>query len=504
MRVHDVEGAVVEVERVEIGRAELDVVEALRVACLVGGFDRGGRDVDADDTARRDAAREVEGDRARPASDVEDRRAGAEMRHEVRGRVLDGSPAVRSGARPRGVRGCSGAVARRAYGRRVRPVGVADIGGWVEANFEPVLDAFVENFDSRGEVGAAACVYVDGQPVVDLWGGVADATTGRPWEPDAVVLVYSSTKGVTSVCANLLIERGVIDPSAPVARYWPEFAAAGKGAITVAQLLSHQAGLPLVEGDYTLDEVLAWDPMVRSLAAQEPIWEPGSAHGYHMRTFGWLVGEVVRRVDGRTIGRFWREEIADPLGLDFWIGLPEAVEPRVARLVPPKTDLGALLEKLGGQLLLAGVFANPSGLFGYNDMWNTRALHAAELPSSNGIGDARALARMYAACVGDVDGRRILQPSTIEAATVEQACGKDKVLMVDSCFGLGFMLGRSFGAANSPSAFGHAGAGGSLAFADPDARLGFGYVMNELRFDATEGDPRSEELVRAVYQCLGR
>ncbi|MGO9876479.1 MAG: serine hydrolase domain-containing protein [Acidimicrobiia bacterium] len=380
-------------------------------------------------------------------------------------------------------------------------MGVVNIGGWVEARFEPVLDAFAENFDRRGEVGAAVCVYLDGHPVVDLWGGVADAATGRRWESDSVVVVYSSTKGVTSVCANLLIERCLIDPAAPVARYWPEFAAGGKASITVAQAMSHQAGLPLVEGEYTLGEALSWDPMVRALAAQTPIWPPGTRHGYHMRTFGWLVGELVRRVDGRTIGTFWREEIAEPLGLDFWIGLPEAIEPRVAKLVPPRRDLGALLGQFGADLLLARVFSNPSGLFGYNEMWNTPAIHAAELPSSNGIGDARSLARMYASCIGEVGGMRTLQPSTVAAATVEQACGKDEVLMTDTCFGLGFMLGASFGAANRPSAFGHAGAGGSLSFADPDAGLAFGYVMNDLRFDPN-GDPRSEELVRKVYRCL--
>jgi CubicO group peptidase (beta-lactamase class C family) len=295
----------------------------------------------------------------------------------------------------------------------------------------------------------------------------------------------------------------LLDPEAPVATIWPEFAVNGKDAITVGQVMSHQAGLPLVDGDFTLEEVLSWKPMVDALAAQKPIWPPGTKHGYHMRTFGWLVGELVRRVTGSTIGAYLRDEIAAPLGLDFWIGLPEEIEPRVARLVPPKDDLGALLKQLGGELLLASVFSNPADLFGYNDMWNTRALHAAELPSSNGIGDARSLARLYASCVGDVDGVRTLQTATVAAATVEQACGKDAVLMIDSCFGLGFMLGASFGAANPASAFGHAGAGGSLAFADPEARLGFGYVMNDLRFDQ-KGDPRSEELVRAVYRALGR
>ena len=376
-----------------------------------------------------------------------------------------------------------------------------DIGGFVETEFEPVLDAFAANFDERGEVGAAVCVYADGRPVVDLWGGLADATTGRPWSSDTVVLVYSSTKGVTSVCANLLVERGLLDPAAPVAQYWSEFSAAGKERITVAQLLGHQAGLPLVEGAFTLDEALAWTPMVDALAAQRPIWEPGERHGYHMRTFGWLAGELVRRVDGRRVGAFLRDEVAAPLRLDFWIGLPDDIEPRVARLVPPERDLGALLEQLGGELLLAKVFSNPGGLFGYNDMWNTRALRAAELPSSNGIGDARSLARLYASCIAEVDGVRTLQPATVANATVEQACGKDAVLMIDSCFGLGFMLGRSFGAANPSTAFGHAGAGGSLAFADPASGVAFGYVMNDLRFDPS-GDPRSEELVRAVFRSL--
>jgi CubicO group peptidase (beta-lactamase class C family) len=288
-------------------------------------------------------------------------------------------------------------------------VAVADIGGWVERDFEPVLDAFAANFDERGEVGAAVCVHVAGRPVVDLWGGLADATAGRPWESDTVTLVYSSTKGVTSVCANLLIERGRLDPDATVAHYWPEFAANGKDAITVRQVMSDQAGLPYVVGDFTLEESLAWEPMVRALAAQPPIWPPGTRHGYHMRTFGWLVGELVRRIDGRTLGSFWREEIAASLGLDFWIGLPEEIEPRVARLIPPTSDLGALLDEFGSDLLLTRVFSNPAGRFGYNQMWNTRALHACELPSSNGIGDARSLARMYASCIGEVDGVRPLR-----------------------------------------------------------------------------------------------
>ena len=210
------------------------------------------------------------------------------------------------------------------------------IDGFVATEFEPVLDEFSRNFAERGEVGAAVCVYLDGRPVVDLWGGVADAVEGRPWQEDTLVLVYSATKGVTATCANLLVQRGLLDPEAAVAAIWPEFAANGKGEITVGQVMSHQAGLPCVEGDFTLDESLAWQPMVATLAAQAPVWAPGTKHGYHMRTYGWLVGEIIRRADPahRSVGAFWRDEIAEPLGLDFWIGLPEELEPRVAAARP--------------------------------------------------------------------------------------------------------------------------------------------------------------------------
>ena len=378
-----------------------------------------------------------------------------------------------------------------------------DIGGSVESGYEPVLHEFARNFDERGEIGAAVCVYRDGKAVVDLWGGVADPRTNAPWREETVVLVFSSTKGVTAVCANLLIERGRLDPDATVASLWPEFAVNGKEAITVGDVLAHRAGLPYIEGEFTLEQALDWDTMVTALARQAPVWAPGEKHGYHMRTYGWLVGELVRRADPRhrTLGTFFREEIAAPLGLDFWIGLPESEEPRVARLIPPENDLRELLKALGDELLLARVFSNPGGHFSYDDMWNTRQLHACELPSSNGIGDARALARLYASCIGEVDGVRTLQPETLDAAMHVRSKGVDAVIMIESCFGLGFMLGTSFGTANPPNAVGHAGAGGSLAFADPDRSLAFAYVMNDLRFDPT-GDPRSHELVQALYRCV--
>ena len=378
------------------------------------------------------------------------------------------------------------------------------VEGSVEAGWESVRTAFAANFAERAEVGAAVCVYVDGAPVVDLWGGIADTQAGQPWEHGTIVCVFSSTKGVTAIGANVLIERGLLDPDAPVATYWPEFAANGKGGITVRQVLSHQAGLPLVEGAFTLDEALSWDPIVTALASQAPTWEPGTKHGYHMRTYGWLVGELMRRATGRSPGRFLRDEVTAPLGVDFWVGLPESEEPRVARLVPPRSSPKDALAAFGDDLLLTRVFSSPGGHFDYDDMWNTRQLHAAELPSSNGIGDARGLARLYASCIGEgVEGHRTLNAETVAAATEVQAKGTDAVLMIDSCFGLGFMLGASFGAANPPTVFGHAGAGGSLAFADPASGMAFAYVMNDLRFDPA-GDPRGETLVRAARNCLAR
>jgi CubicO group peptidase (beta-lactamase class C family) len=380
-------------------------------------------------------------------------------------------------------------------------VSEASISGVVAPGWEPVRDAFVENFTAREEVGAAVCVYRRGVPVVDLWGGLAHPVTQQPWAPDTIVLVYSMTKGVSAVCANLLIERGLLDPDAPVAKYWPEFAANGKAGIPVRWVLSHQAGLAVIDADVTLAEALSWTPVVDALAAQAPNWEPGTAHGYHMRSFGWLVGEIVRRIDGRTIGQFFAQEIAAPLGLDFWIGLPEAQEPRVASLVPPPPAFAELIRGLPDDLLLGKAATGPSGLFMYDEMWNQRALRAAELPSSNGVGDARSVARLYASLLGEVDGVRTLQAATVAAASECQVRGPDRVILVDTAFGLGFMLPPALPAAVGSHAFGHGGAGGSVSFADPEADLAFAYVMNDLRFEM-DGDPRGESLVAAAYSCL--
>ena len=373
--------------------------------------------------------------------------------------------------------------------------------GTVAPRFAAVRDAFVENFAQHGDVGAACCVYLDGRPVVDLWGGVADHTTNRAWDADTPVIVFSATKGVTATAVHLLIERGVLDADAPVASYWPEFAAAGKGGIPLRWAMAHRAGLAAVEGALSLEEVLAWDPVVRAIAAQAPNWEPGTAHGYHARAYGWILGEVIRRVTGHSPGRFVAENIAAPLGLEFWIGLPGPVMARRARMIPAGEGLPSLTDLLGADSLTARVMNGPNNLFHYDTMWNRDDVLAAEMPSSNGVGTARALARMYAALIGEVDGGRLLQPATVARATEVQSQGPDKVLIISTCFGLGFMLQPIMAPDGGPRCFGHTGAGGSTAFADPDAGMSFGYVTSQLRFDMA-GDPRSRALVRAVYASL--
>jgi len=372
------------------------------------------------------------------------------------------------------------------------------INGSVADGFGAVADAFARCFTDEGDVGAAAAVYRDGRCVVDIWAGSADAAGTRPWRRDTVVTTFSTTKGVTAVCANLLIERGVLDPGAPVARYWPEFAAQGKAGITVDMVLSHRAGVAAIDATLTLDDLVAWQPVVDALAAQPPQWEPGTAHGYHARTYGWIVGELIRRTTGRRAGTFFAEEIAEPLGLRYWIGLPATIEPDCAELVPAGGP--SFLSALDPDSLLYRVMAGPSDIFvnGYDAQWNTRALRAAELPSSNGVGDARSLARLYAACVGEVDGVRVLSETTLDEATRPRTGGLDLVVGVDMCFGLGFMAGPTVFGLGRPRAFGHGGAGGSGAMADRDTGITVAYVMNRLRFDA---DPRASSIAAAALAC---
>lgn len=384
--------------------------------------------------------------------------------------------------------------------------------------FAEVREEFERNLAERGEVGASVCVTVDGETVVDLWGGVADPETNTPWNDDTVCVVWSSTKGAVALCAHMLVSRGQLALDAPVVDYWPEFAKHGKDIITVRQLLSHQAGLaalsdPLPEGGLT-----DWDLVVDLLAKQEPLWAPGTRNGYHALTFGHLVGELVRRTDGRSIGTFFKEEVAQPLELDFWIGLPEDIEPRVAPIIAadlPQDPAELPLfyqQALADPTSIAGlVLLNSGGLMTPGAI-NTREIHAAEIPAANGVANARALAGMYRplALGGVLDGFRLLDEATLlEAARVAVATSTDAVILAPTRFGLGF--GKSVdnltdGIENSviwsEDAFGHTGAGGSFGVADPRARMSMGYAMNRQGGGLGMND-RGQALADAVYRALG-
>jgi len=390
--------------------------------------------------------------------------------------------------------------------------------GWAAPGFEGVRDAFEANFATGSEVGAAFSAYHRGRKVADLWGGVADQATGRPWDEGTIALFFSTTKGLTAMCANRLAQQGLLDTDAPVARYWPEFAKNGKEDIPVRYLLSHQAGLAWIDGDMTAAEALSWEPVIEALENQHPNWTPGSQHGYHATTFGWLVGELVRRISGTTVGAFLRREMAEPLGLDLWIGLPEREWGRVAKLIsfiPEGTSVDSLAHPgddpvrqllaqfLGPETPLGKALFAPGGAFTDQDIWNSPAMWAAEVPAANGIGDARSLARLYAACIGEVDGIRILTPEQLGRATTRLTEGPNTVLLgMDIQFGLGFMLRSDLIALGGPRSFGHFGAGGSVGWADPDAELAFGYVMNRMDIGLA-GDMRSFNLIDACYRSVG-
>jgi len=379
------------------------------------------------------------------------------------------------------------------------------IHGTVEQRFDSVRDAFARNFDDHGEVGAGVAVYLHGEPVLELWGGYADEARTQPWQQDTIANVYSTTKGMTAICAHRLVEEGKLDIDAPVAKYWPVFAANGKEEIPVRYLLSHQAGMAAVRRRITAEESYDWETVTGALAEQEPWWEPGTAHGYHAITFGWLVGEVVRQISGKSLGTYFRENFAEPLGIDCHIGTGPEHDARIAGLIPAKLVPGqpSLQDLIAAdpESVTGMAFANPQ--LGA-DTVNTRAWRAAEIPAANGHTRAPALARIYGALAngGDIDGVHVLNPETIDAAIVEQSNGPDRVLQMPTRFGLGFMLtGDLMPIGRNPRAFGHPGAGGSLGFADLDAGIGFGYVMNQMQSNLA-GDPRVAGLIDAVYAAL--
>ena len=380
-----------------------------------------------------------------------------------------------------------------------------EIQGRWESRFARVRDAFAESFRAGAEIGAAVAVTVDGRSVVDLWAGHADPARTRPWTRDTIVHLYSATKGMAALCALRLVERGALELDAPAARYWPEFAQRGKQAIPVRWLLSHRAGLPALTQPLPPAAIYDWDAMCAALAAAKPCLEPGTP-AYHPVTFGWLVGELVRRVDGRSLGRFFREEIAEPLGADLHVGLGPAEEKRAAditALEPPPELMAAFRDVGGGELpLVALAFVNPMGTGDHNSPAHRRA----EIPAINGHGNALALARIYGAlaCGGAQGGVRLLSRDGVELARSLQATGTDPLFGLPLRVGLGYWLtqpdqpGFAFGP--NPGAFGHPGAGGCVGFADPAARIGFGYVTNRMG-SAIAIDPRPQALIDALYAC---
>jgi CubicO group peptidase (beta-lactamase class C family) len=382
-------------------------------------------------------------------------------------------------------------------------------GGHVEPGFEPVADAFAQGFAERGEAGAAFAATLDGRPVVDLWGGVADRASGRPWQQDTMQLIFSGTKGLTGLCVMMLVDRGELALDDPVAAHWPEFAAQGKEAITVAEVLSHRSRLPGVRSALSNEDLLDPRGLAALLAAQAPETEPRARLMYHPLTYGWLCGELVRRVDGRSVGRFLAEEVVDPLGLELWIGLPSQLEPRVA-VLHYGPDWGqhpvGVSDPFPGDTLWASIWENPPVLAPPDLPWNLPEWHAVEIPAANAIGTARSIARLYGALAvgGDLDGVHIISAEALELARATMGSGPDPFIGVPTAYGAGFELqteAKPFGPA--ASAFGFTGAGGSVHGAWPDERVGFSYAMNELRDDPS-GDARPTALLDALHACVRR
>jgi CubicO group peptidase (beta-lactamase class C family) len=409
------------------------------------------------------------------------------------------------------------------------------VGGWCDPAFRAVSEEFAANFAERGELGAAVSVTVGGTVVAELWGGLRDPQRGEPWTPETLVNVFSVGKGVLAACLARVAGLGGLDPDARVTRYWPEFGAAGKELVTVRELLSHQAGLPALHARQPAGCMLDWEFMTGALAAEQPWWPPGAGHGYHVNTFGFLGGELLRRITGRTPGEFLRGEIAGPLGADLHIGLPAAEHGRVAEFrwsagppgagppgvgppgagppgagppgagPPGAGPAGTVPARPGGvpdTQMAANAYFNPPDFSGAGVV-NTAAWRSAEIPSANAHATAAGIARLYAALAGGgaVDGVRVVDRGALGAATREQVYGEDLVLRRPSRFGLGFQLThpeREFG--RGPGCFGHFGAGGSVGFCDPDAGLAFGYVTNQM--GPRWRNPRNRALIDACYASL--
>jgi len=377
-----------------------------------------------------------------------------------------------------------------------------EIQGHCAPRFAKVKDAFAKNFAVENEYGASFAATLNGELVVDLWGGHADRARSRPWRRDSLANVWSTTKAMTAICAHMLLDRGQLELDRPVASYWPEFAAAGKERLPVRYLFSHQAGLAGVSEPLPAEAVLDWNRFTSALAAQAPLWEPGMRSGYHAITFGHLLGELVRRIDGRSLGAFFRDEVTSKLGAEFWIGLPESEEAKVAEMIPPDppAPLSEPPQPGDSNYELRHALANPRVT---QEIANTRAWRAAEVPAANGQANARGVARVMSAfaCGGSVDGVRLLGEPSVDRALTEQCYGRDLVLG-PMRWGLGLMLvSKDLPLSPNPRTCGHGGWGGSFGLADCDARASLAYVMNRMSAGTT-GDKRLGRLLRAFYGAL--
>lgn len=376
---------------------------------------------------------------------------------------------------------------------------MTDIHGFANKGFEQVRETFENNFKNLGDLGASYCVTKDGETVVDLWGGYADAAKTRPWAKDTIINVYSTTKTMTALTALMLADRGLIDFKAPVAKYWPEFAANGKERITVAQLMSHSAGLSGWKEKITKEDLYDWEKATSLLAAQAPFWEPGTAPGYHALTQGYLVGEVIRRVTGKSIGRVFREEVAEPLHADFWIGLPASEDHRVAELIPPPKGEGVEDGPQAGEIL-KNMATNP-GI--HVNETKKRAWRGAEIPAAGGTGNARSVAEIHTILAngGVAKGKRFLSEAGCRKALELQVEGHDKVMNIPARFGLGFGLAGGAVPLPNPNSMYWGGYGGSIIIIDMDARTTLSYVMNVMH-GTTTGDMRGMGLAMATWQAL--
>ncbi|SDT80351.1 CubicO group peptidase, beta-lactamase class C family [Streptomyces sp. TLI_053] len=373
-----------------------------------------------------------------------------------------------------------------------------DHHGWADEGYGAVADAFARNYADFPELGSAVTVHVGGRKVVELWGGVADERTGRPWQSDTLVPVFSCAKALVSLSAHLLAQQGRLDLDAPIATYWPEFARHGKEAITTRMVLSHRAGIPVLDASPTFEEIAAWTPVVRAIEDQKPLWEPGTAHEYHGHVFGFAIGEVIRRITGLTPGAWFRATLAEPLGLDAHLGLPVTELPRLARLaeaegrrpMPGPEHLLTRIVTMNGTLVFPGL-DEPHG-------WNDPALHTIELPGAGAVATATGLSATLAAAVTGLDGTPpLLTPATVADATRELTSGPGHLgFDMGARWGSGFLLpSPAFRPMLTPTSFGNDGAGGQFTFADPTASLTFAYTTNRMIGHA---DPRADNLVAAL------